>query len=168
MFPIILDVSRVEIVVIGEGPATERRLGLLRDSGASNLKYFKELPDEIEYERADIVFLADFDDDTSNRLKDLIRKKGILVNVEDKIDLCDFHVPAIVRRGDLLITSSTGGKSPGLARRIRKELQQQFNEEWKERMGEMAAKREEWKKQGLSFEEVGKKTEEFINEKGWF
>ena len=42
------------------------------------------------------------------------RAQGILVNVEDEPLLCDFHVPATVRRGDLLLTVSSAGRSPGL------------------------------------------------------
>jgi precorrin-2 dehydrogenase/sirohydrochlorin ferrochelatase len=52
---------------------------------------------------------------------------GCLVNVVDDPDRCNFHVPAIVRRGDLTLSVSTGGNSPALARRIRRSLEQQFD-----------------------------------------
>jgi precorrin-2 dehydrogenase / sirohydrochlorin ferrochelatase len=58
------------------------------------------------------------------------RARGVLVNMVDDIPNCDFAVPAIVRRGDLLVTISTCGRSPALARRLREELGERFGPEW--------------------------------------
>ena len=54
------------------------------------------------------------------------------MNVMDDIPHCDFAAPAVVRRGDLVIAISTGGRSPALARRLRVELSEQFGPEWQE------------------------------------
>src|ERR1700743_2446278 len=70
-----------------------------------------------------ILFIAGLDEVSSERLAKLGRTQGLLVNVEDVPVLCDFHVPAAVRRGDLVLTVSTGGKAPGLARLIREWLE---------------------------------------------
>jgi siroheme synthase-like protein len=56
--------------------------------------------------------------------------RGVLVNVMDDVEHCDFAAPAVVRRGDLLIAISTGGRSPALARRLREELEARFGDEW--------------------------------------
>jgi siroheme synthase-like protein len=56
--------------------------------------------------------------------------RGILCNAADDPDHCDFFYPAIVRRGQLQIAISTGGSSPALASRLRRELEQQFGSEW--------------------------------------
>ncbi|HEX6675465.1 MAG TPA: bifunctional precorrin-2 dehydrogenase/sirohydrochlorin ferrochelatase [Actinomycetes bacterium] len=58
------------------------------------------------------------------------RGRGVLVNVMDDVEHCDFAAPALVRRGDLLIAISTGGRSPALARRLREELEARFGDEW--------------------------------------
>jgi precorrin-2 dehydrogenase / sirohydrochlorin ferrochelatase len=56
--------------------------------------------------------------------------------------LCDFYYPAVVRRGSLQIAISTGGESPALAQRLRKELEVQFGpeyEQWIEAIGDVRA-----------------------------
>jgi siroheme synthase-like protein len=58
--------------------------------------------------------------------------RGVLVNVMDDVPHCDFAAPAVVRRGDLVLAISTGGRSPALARRLRVELSEQFGPEWAE------------------------------------
>jgi siroheme synthase-like protein len=60
------------------------------------------------------------------------RERGVLMNVMDDIPHCDFATPAIVRRGQLAIAISTGGRSPALARRLRELLQERFGPEWAE------------------------------------
>jgi len=57
-------------------------------------------------------------------------KRGVLCNSVDDPEHCDFIYPAVVRRGLLQIAISTGGRSPALAARLRRELEQQFGPEW--------------------------------------
>ena len=54
----------------------------------------------------------------------------MLCNVVDVPELCDFYYPAVVKRGALQIAISTGGESPALAQRLRKELDAQFGPEY--------------------------------------
>jgi precorrin-2 dehydrogenase / sirohydrochlorin ferrochelatase len=56
--------------------------------------------------------------------------RGVLCNSVDDPPNCDFFYPAIVRRGALQIAISTHGRSPALASRLRRELEQQFGPEW--------------------------------------
>jgi precorrin-2 dehydrogenase/sirohydrochlorin ferrochelatase len=54
------------------------------------------------------------------------RARGILCNVVDVPEQCDFYYPAVVQRGDLQIAISTSGQSPSLAQRLRQQLERQF------------------------------------------
>lgn len=57
-------------------------------------------------------------------------RRDILLNIVDDPDRCDFQVPAKVRRGELLLTVSTGGGSPALSKLIREQLEEQFSGEY--------------------------------------
>ncbi|HEX2172074.1 MAG TPA: NAD(P)-dependent oxidoreductase, partial [Dehalococcoidia bacterium] len=57
-------------------------------------------------------------------------RAGILVNVVDTPEFCNFISPAVVRRGPLAIAISTGGRSPALAKRVREELEEVFPAEF--------------------------------------
>jgi precorrin-2 dehydrogenase/sirohydrochlorin ferrochelatase len=67
------------------------------------------------------------------------QRRGVLCNVVDVPELCDFFYPAVVQRGDLQIAISTAGQSPSLAQKIRMQLERQFGEgykEWVAQLGE--------------------------------
>lgn len=71
------------------------------------------------------------------------RRRGVLCNVVDFPELCDFYYPAVVQRGALQIAVSTSGQSPALSQRLRKELEEQFGPEyetWLKQLGEERAK----------------------------
>jgi precorrin-2 dehydrogenase/sirohydrochlorin ferrochelatase len=55
------------------------------------------------------------------------RERSVLCNAVDEPARCDFYYPAVVRRGDLQLAISTAGKSPALAQRLRRELEEQFD-----------------------------------------
>jgi precorrin-2 dehydrogenase/sirohydrochlorin ferrochelatase len=66
------------------------------------------------------------------------QRLGILCNVVDDPEYCDFYYPAVVRRGQLQIAISTGGQSPALAQRLRQDLERQFGDDygpWVEHLG---------------------------------
>ena len=66
------------------------------------------------------------------------QQRGVLCNVVDDPPRCDFYYPAVVNRGELQIAISTNGRSPALAQRLRRELEQQFGPEyeaWLEALG---------------------------------
>ena len=53
-----------------------------------------------------------------------------LCNIADRPEVCNFILPSIVRRKDLVITISTSGKSPAMAKKLRKALEKQYGEEY--------------------------------------
>ena len=79
-----------------------------------------------------LVISATDNREVNEQVADAARERGMLVNVVDVPDLCNFYVNAQVRRGDLTISVSTGGTSPAMARRIREELEDRYGVEYAE------------------------------------
>jgi precorrin-2 dehydrogenase / sirohydrochlorin ferrochelatase len=75
-----------------------------------------------------IAIAATDDTDTNIRVYDDAEKRAMLVNVVDVPPLCNFILPAIVRTGPLAIAISTAGASPALAKRIKREIVEQYGE----------------------------------------
>jgi precorrin-2 dehydrogenase/sirohydrochlorin ferrochelatase len=73
------------------------------------------------------------------------QSRGVLCNAVDEPARCDFYFPAVVQRGELQIAISTGGLSPALAQRLRKELEQQFGPEWEQWVAQLGRTRDELK-----------------------
>ncbi len=185
MFPLALDLSLVKVVLVGDGDAALKRLALLDASGdTSGLDVYSASPCAVLRERAgsrlkgerpsvealeaaQIVFVAGIAEAEAAEIVAIARKAGRLVNAEDIKPLCDFHVPSTVRRGDLLLTVSTGGRSPGLARRLRRHIEALFGPEWAGRLEELANLRDDWRRQGVGMSEVGRRTDTYVEEKGW-
>jgi precorrin-2 dehydrogenase/sirohydrochlorin ferrochelatase len=69
------------------------------------------------------------------------QRRGVLCNVVDVPDLCDFFYPSVVRRGDLQIAVSTAGQSPSLAQKIRQQLEKQFGPGYAAWVAELGATR---------------------------
>lgn len=70
-----------------------------------------------------VVFIATSDRQTNAWITTLAKQQHCLVNVADDPALCDFSMPAIVRRGDLTLAVSTAGQSPAFAAWLRKRLE---------------------------------------------
>ena len=67
------------------------------------------------------------------------QRRGVLCNVVDDPEYCDFYYPAVVRRGDLQIAISTNGQSPSLSQKLRQQLERQFGPayaQWVAELGE--------------------------------
>ena len=170
MVPIVLDPQNVSMAVIGQGSAMERRLQQLQGGGADVTSFdlaSGQLPTEADLAEVQVVFIAGLDAEISSKLTQSAKAMGALVNVEDLTSQCDFHMPAVVRRGDLLLTASTGGKSPGLARQLRRSLEGQFGEDWAGIVDQVADARQAWIKEGDDMKSVAAKTQELIDQNGW-
>jgi precorrin-2 dehydrogenase / sirohydrochlorin ferrochelatase len=145
LFPMFLKLEGRQVLVVGAGLIGESKIAGLLDTGAHlRVVALTASPAVREWARdgkIDLELRAFLDDDldgaflavvaTSSRtLNERIyreaQRRGVLCNVVDVPDLCDFFYPAVVRRGDLQIAISTAGRSPSLAQRIRRQLEKQF------------------------------------------
>src|SRR3989338_1894340 len=77
-----------------------------------------------------LVIGATDNDEVNFKVYESANKKNILVNIVDSPELCNFIVPSVVERGALTIAISTGGKSPALAKKLRKELEERYGFEY--------------------------------------
>ncbi len=168
MLPIILDGSMIRAGIAGLGDSFARRLAMMKEGGIEQPEIFSgHLPDAGDIARLQILFVAGLDAETSRSLAQLARAAGVLVNVEDVPELCDFHVPAQVRRGNFLIAISTAGESPALSRALREKLEVQFGPEWEQRLDELAELRRALRARGVRAEEVSARTRAHLAEQGW-
>jgi siroheme synthase-like protein len=164
MYPISLDLSCIRIFLVGsEGEPLRRRAQQLQTEGATQVTLFVDrLPEAHEIKQAHILMVVGLDNETSAVLSSIARLQGVLVNVEDKPDLCDFYFNSFFKRGDLSISISTNGASPTLAQEIKTYLAGLFDEEWSEIVSEIGKRRLLWKQQGLDNKAVGERTREYI------
>lgn len=184
MFPVLLDLSMIRVALIGGGDRALNRLKQLDESGVRDIKIFADnfskefweqagdrivtkLPDEATLKNFKLVMIVDIPDEKAAELANMARRLGIIVNVEDNKEFCDFYFPSIVRRGDLTIAINTNGKSPALASRIRKTLEKLFPSVWRERLNYLAEEREKWKAIGLNNREIITLTNDVIDNKSW-
>jgi len=157
----------VRVGLCGEGDALGRRAALLVGAGLKPELLPPDLNDGQGLQGLRLLFVAGLDVARSHTIAGRARAQGVLVNVEDEPELCDFHVPAIVRRGELLLTVSTGGQSPGLARRLREWLETKFTDEWQERLARLGADRETWRASGVAPSEISRRTDERVAREEW-
>ncbi|MFZ1992281.1 MAG: bifunctional precorrin-2 dehydrogenase/sirohydrochlorin ferrochelatase [Alphaproteobacteria bacterium] len=183
MFPMLVDLKAVPVALAGNGDAALGRLKMLDGEGAQVTVYapvpsealeqaagkrlVRQLPRAEDISLARILFIAGIEKADAERLAGEARRAGVFVNTEDDPPLCDFHVPAIVRRGDLVLTVSTGGASPALARILKRQLEALYGESWVRRVAEIAGWRKVWRDSGVSGSELTARTEAAMNERGW-
>jgi precorrin-2 dehydrogenase / sirohydrochlorin ferrochelatase len=181
MIAVALDSATLPCAVAGRGRQALRRLLTVRAGGAHRALLFSDdadealehaagvalrrfLPDRRDLARLRVLWIAGLPDGPTAELASLARSERVLVNVEDQPALCDFHSVAEVRRGDLLLTVSTGGASPGLAARIRARLEAEYGTEWADRLALLRSRRTEWRRNGRN---VAALTDALLQANGW-
>jgi precorrin-2 dehydrogenase/sirohydrochlorin ferrochelatase len=157
LFPIMVRLESKKCIVVGAGEVaaskTDTLLGcgaqvtVIAPGGGESIRALardgKLQWKQREFVPADLdgAFLAVAATDSAAVNEEVFRagaERGVLCNVVDDPEHCDFFYPAVVRRGALQIAISTGGHSPALAHRLRVELEQQFGPEyeaWVEEVG---------------------------------
>jgi precorrin-2 dehydrogenase/sirohydrochlorin ferrochelatase len=148
-YPINLDVHDRNCLVVGGGAVATRKVKTLLECRAKVTVISPEITEALQdmarlgqieikkrtYQSQDLdrVFLvigATDDQAVNRRIQKDARRLEKLCNIADQPEKCNFILPAIVTRGDLLITVSTAGKSPALAKKLRQRLEVQFGEEY--------------------------------------
>lgn len=148
-YPVNLNLDNMEIIIVGGGNVALRKCMNFLDFGKSVTvlapefdSRFLELGNKVdlindifkeEYiDKFDIVVATTDDKEVNEEIACICRKKSKLINVVDSRDLSDFTVSSYVKRGDLLIGISTGGKIPALSAKIRRDLEEIYDESFAE------------------------------------
>lgn len=140
-YPVFLELAGRRCLVIGGGAVAEGKVGALQAAGADVTVVAPELTPALgrllvhgriqhlprEYcdgdlEGFELCFAATDDGAVNSRVAAEGRQRGVWVNAADDPRFCDFILPSVVRKGDVVLAASTGGGSPALARRLREEL----------------------------------------------
>lgn len=148
-YPICLELKGRKCLVIGGGEIAEQKVNSLLACEASvmvispevtaglkdlidqkKVTYLPKKYDEKDLDQAFLVIAATNRPEVNARVYRDASRRNILVNVVDCPRYCNFIVPALVKRGDLLLSISTSGKSPALAKKIREKLEREFGEEY--------------------------------------
>ena len=120
--------SGAEVTVVS--PAMTRGLAALAALGriADRRRTFRRS----DLRNCALVVVATGDQGVDDAVAAMARRARVLVNVVDRPEQCDFILPSVLRRGELQIAVSTGGRSPSLAREIRRRLETLFGPEYGE------------------------------------
>lgn len=168
MLPIVLPPAKLQIGLTGAGAALDRRLSALHRAGVQPVLFAADAPpDAAALAGLHLLYIAGLDTAAYMPWVHMARTHKILLNVEDVPEFCDFFAVAEVRRGDLLLTVSTGGAAPGLAGVIRRALETLFPAAWAERVAEVAALRQGWRAQNLPMAEAARRIAALAHERCW-
>ena len=117
--PLFHQITGQQVLVLGDGPAAEPKRRLVERAGGVIVEDFARAVDE----GVRIAFIA-YDDAQACEVAAInARCAGMLVNVVDRPELCDFTTPSILDRDPLLVAIGTGGASAGLAKHVRLRLE---------------------------------------------
>ena len=167
-YPIFLNITGKKCVVVGGGQIALRKVRTLLDYGASVRVISPELCSELNkmaengainiqqrrYRSGDLqeafVVIAATNDSTINlKVGKDARSNALLVNVVDAPESSGFIAPSYVRRGDVTIAISSGGRSPALSQKIRTKLEEDFGEEYISLARMISEVRTDIKRQGI-------------------
>jgi len=166
-YPVNLDINKKNCLVVGGGGVGTRKVNTLVQCGAFVTVVSPEVTDALKklkekgtivlekrpYRPTDLdgMFLvigATAFDRLNTKIASDARHRNILCNIADQPKDCDFILPSIVNRGDLVIAISTSGKSPAFSKQLKKELEKEFGEEYAEFLKLMGAIRNRLLKSG--------------------
>jgi precorrin-2 dehydrogenase / sirohydrochlorin ferrochelatase len=149
VYPLCLNISGRLCVVVGGGGVAERKVhGILAATGCVRvvsptvtsglaslaarqaIEWRRKTYSASDLDGAFLVFAATNSIDVQQVICRDARSSRLLINVADSPELCDFQVPATLRRGDLTLSVATNGRSPAVAALVRRRLEREFGEEY--------------------------------------
>lgn len=159
-YPIFLELSGRRVVLIGGGAVALRKAQPLLEAGARLVVVAEHIDDMLialcqgkdaeliksryakNYLAGALLAIAATNDHKLNKqiYKDC-QELEVLCNVVDVPELCDFFVPAVVKRGDLQIAVGTEGQCPAYAGHVRRKLEEIFTEEHGQFLAELEVMR---------------------------
>lgn len=180
-FPVNLNIREKKVVVIGGGAVAARKVRDLLEAGA-NISVIDPKPTAFisrlaakekiylirrSYRTGDLqgAFLAVASTDRREvnlQIQREAAKKRILLNVVDQPEFCSFVFPARIRRGEFLVTISTGGASPALSKWARKKLERIFGPEYGHLVSLLGQLRERFRERG-DLKRQARKLAAFLN-----
>ncbi len=165
-YPLMLNIAGKLCVVFGGGSVAERKTERLLSSGAAvrivslaltpglqaivrqeRVEWRRKKAEWADMEGAFLVFAATDDPGVNRRLAEAAKASGILVNDAGDGENGDFIVPAVLRRGDFVLTASSSGSGPALASRVIRELARRYGPEYAEYAAALRRIREAVKRQ---------------------
>jgi siroheme synthase-like protein len=168
LFPAFLKLTNRRVLVVGGGSIAAQKIPGLLEAGAQvhvvspklapqltewvrnrQIDWSPKPFDPTDLDGAFLVIAATSLRDLNAFVYAEADRRNILCNAVDDIDHCHFYYGSIVQRGDLQIAVSTNGKSPALAQRLRKELEQQFGPEYEHWVEWLGAARETLRAQSI-------------------
>ncbi|WP_421976730.1 precorrin-2 dehydrogenase/sirohydrochlorin ferrochelatase family protein [Roseivirga seohaensis] len=186
LYPVFLKVHAFDVLIVGGGDVGLEKISFLLKSSpnAKVTLVAKEIKNEIkalakDHPSVKLIEREFFNEDltemqlviiaTENRklnktIQTEAKERGILVNVADTPELCDFYMGSIVTKGDLKIGISTNGKSPTIAKRLRELFTDLLPDEIDTLIGNMEMIRNNMKGDfSKKVKELNKLTEHLIN-----
>ena len=167
LFPIFLKLDMIKTLIVGGGfVGLEKLEALLKNDAEANVRLIApEIRDEIweladehagvsliqkrfdptDLQNIDLAILATADRATNHAIRKQAKKKGIITNVADTPDICDFYLGSTVKKGNLKIGISTNGQSPTFAKRFREVLENILPEDTNELLGNLKKVRDQLK-----------------------
>ena len=168
-FPLLLNVKGRRCLVVGAGKVAAGKIdgllihnaqievvspravrGIQAQARAGVLTWKKRLFSPKDVKGAFLVIAATSSSQVNGKVFKACRAQRVLCNAVDDPEHCDFFYPAVVRRGPLQIAISTNGNLPALAARLRKELEEQFGDEWSAWVEHVGKLRHEMLASGMS------------------
>ena len=161
-YPIFVNLENRVVIVVGGGPVAERKTISLIETGANVVIISPDLTETLKelvnarqihhlcrlYHAGDLkgaalVIAATDSVETNRQIVQEAESRALFANNVSSSDHSTFIVPSVIAKKDLQIAISTGGVSPALAQRLRKELEQQFGPEWEEWVAKLGRTRDE-------------------------